>query len=46
LAQGKETKMFALLQNFIKQLEADHIKRLNKLTRERKVQMKEPKERV
>ena len=38
--------MFALLQNFIKQLEADHIKRLNRLTRKRKAQMKEPKERV
>ena len=32
--------MFALLQNFITQLEADHIKRLNRLTRKRKAQMK------
>ena len=38
--------MFALLQNFIKQLEADHIKRLNRLTRKRKAQMKKPKEGV
>ena len=27
--------MFALLQNFIKQLETDHLKRLKKLTRKR-----------
>ncbi len=39
-------KMFALLQNFIKQLEADHIKRLNRLVRKRKVQMKKTKEGV
>ena len=32
--------MFALLQNFITQLEADHIKRLNRLVRKRKAQMK------
>ena len=38
--------MFALLQNFITQLEADHIKRLSKLTRKREAQMKEPKERI
>ena len=38
--------MFALLQNFIKQLEADHIKRLNRLTRKRRAQMKKPKEGV
>ena len=38
--------MFALLQNFIKQLEADHIKRLNKLVRKRQAQMKKPKEGV
>ena len=38
--------MIALLQIFITQLEADHIKRLNKLVRKRKAQMKEPKERV
>ena len=37
--------MFALLQNFIRELEADHIKRLNKLTRKRKAQMKKPKKR-
>ena len=35
--------MFALLQNFITQLEADHIKRLNKLVRKRRAQVKEPK---
>ena len=38
--------MFALLQNFITQLEADHIKRLNRLVRKRKVQMKKTKEGV
>ena len=38
--------MFALLQNFIAQLEADHIKRLNRLVRKRKVQMKKTKEGV
>ena len=38
--------MFALLQNFITQLEADHIKRLNRLTRKRKAQMKKQKEGV
>ena len=36
--------MFAVLQNFIRQLEQDHIKRLNRLVRKRKVQMKKPKE--
>lgn len=35
--------MFALLQNFITQLEVDHIKRLNRLVRKRKAQVKEPK---
>ena len=38
--------MFALLQNFITQLEADHIKILNRLVRKRKVQMKKTKEGV
>jgi len=38
--------MFALLQNFITQLEADHIKRLNRLMRRRKAQMKKQKEGV
>ena len=38
--------MFALLQNFITQLEVDHIKRLNKFTRKRKAQVKEQKKKV
>ena len=38
--------MFALLQKFITQLEADHIKRLNKLVRKRKALVKKPKEGV
>ena len=33
--------MFALLQNYIAQLEQDNIKRLNRLVRKSKVQMKE-----
>ena len=32
--------MFALLQNYIKQLETDYLKRLKKLTRKRQTQMK------
>ena len=38
--------MFALLQNFITQLEEDYIKRLNRLSRKRKVEVKKPKESV
>ena len=40
--------MFALLQNFIKQLETGHlkIKRLKKLTRKRQTQMKVKKKSV
>ena len=38
--------MFALLQNFIRQLEQDHIKRLNRLVRKRKAQMKKPRDGV
>ena len=38
--------MFALLQNFIKQLETDHLKRLKKLTRKRQAQMKVKKKSV
>ena len=32
--------MFALLQNYIKQLETDHLMRLKKLTKKRETQMK------
>ena len=38
--------MFALLQNFITQLEVDHTKRLNKFTRKSKAQVKKPKKGV
>ena len=38
--------MFALLQNFIKQLETDHLKKLKKLTRKRQTQMKVKKKAV
>ena len=38
--------MFALLKNFMKQLETDHLNRLKKLTRKRQTQMEVKKKAV